>query len=59
MHVLIRAVRLYVPDEHKEAFYRAILPGFDKAGWKGHADCLGFDPVYDKVIYDLYPQWKP
>jgi hypothetical protein len=60
MAAVIKAAMLYVPDDElREGFYKLILPSLDHAKWHGHGDCFGIDPVYDAVILELYPQWRP
>lgn len=56
---LIRAAMKYIPDEKIRArFYRDTIKAFEDSDWDTQSECEGFDPVFDKALLKLHPEWE-
>lgn len=51
---LIDAAKKYIPKENRREFYKKMINSFEDCDWDTQNECLGNDPIYDKLIKEMY-----
>ncbi len=43
----------------KRALYKDLIDTLVSSDWDTQQDVLDFDPDFDNVLYEKYPNWRP
>ena len=58
MGMVITAARRHIlNDDDRYSFYQWVIPDFENYDWDTQNECMGDDPMFDKALKSLHPDW--
>ena len=56
-HVITAAKKAIPDDAARAEFYKPVINAFEDHDWDTQNECEGDDPVFDKLMKEMHPEW--